>query len=195
MIAVEWGDAASWRSGRSICLDFRPPELWRARREAASTILIFWVRANGLALASPVPSRTEKETTLSAMWKPSQTGSTIPNPTPEPTHAGHRPTCLKPLPACKPGQAEQATIGKGLFIKGEITGSESLIYRRQSGGRDQSARQPRDHRPQRAGGGQHYCARSGGAGQSARQRLGHRPRGHSCGRLAERRCGGGAHQH
>jgi cytoskeletal protein CcmA (bactofilin family) len=65
------------------------------------------------------------------MWKPSQTGSVSPNPTPEPTP--------RPAPVSSPvaepvnrtpvasSNAEQATIGKGLYVKGEITGSESLF--------------------------------------------------------------------
>ena len=65
------------------------------------------------------------------MWKPSQTGSMNPTPTPEPP----RPSA-PPAPAVEPpvraqsgggANAEQATIGKGLFIKGEISGSESLF--------------------------------------------------------------------
>ena len=62
------------------------------------------------------------------MWKPSQTGSIAPNPTPEP---------VRPMPAspavetasrapAAAASTDQATIGKGLSIKGEITGSESL---------------------------------------------------------------------
>ena len=65
---------------------------------------------------------------MSAMWKPNQTGSITPNPTPEPA----RPST--PAPAFEaPGRSapavtnEQATIGKGLYIKGEINGSESLF--------------------------------------------------------------------
>ncbi len=61
------------------------------------------------------------------MWKPTQTGSNTPHLTPEPS----RP--LQPAPvfetASRPAAAasvDQATIGKGLFIKGEISGSESL---------------------------------------------------------------------
>jgi len=60
------------------------------------------------------------------MWKPSQTGSSIPNNTPEPQHAAppaHVPEAPSRMQA---GSAEQATLGKSLFIKGEITGSESL---------------------------------------------------------------------
>ena len=60
------------------------------------------------------------------MWKPSQTGSTIPNSTPETPHTAP-PAFVPETPArMQAGAAEQATIGKGLFIKGEITGSESL---------------------------------------------------------------------
>ncbi|HUB53363.1 MAG TPA: polymer-forming cytoskeletal protein [Terracidiphilus sp.] len=60
------------------------------------------------------------------MWKPSQTGSINPNPTPEPPRAAPP---APPVEAPARPQAvtgEQATISKGLFIKGEITGSESL---------------------------------------------------------------------
>jgi cytoskeletal protein CcmA (bactofilin family) len=61
------------------------------------------------------------------MWKPSQSGSISPSPSPEPS----RPT--PPSPAFEPAgrtpalTGEQATIGKGLMIKGEITGTESLF--------------------------------------------------------------------
>lgn len=74
------------------------------------------------------------------MWKPNQTG---PNPspaTPEPI----RPAATPAAPAASPSyestpgrpaaaaasaaipSGEQATIGKSLFVKGELTGSESL---------------------------------------------------------------------
>jgi cytoskeletal protein CcmA (bactofilin family) len=63
------------------------------------------------------------------MWKPSQSGSIAPSTPPEPV----RPA--SPTPAFEPAAtnraaaipADQATIGKGLFIKGEIGGSESLF--------------------------------------------------------------------
>jgi len=60
------------------------------------------------------------------MWKPSQTGSTSPTPTPEPPRTA--PPAIAPeTPArLQAGAADQATLGKGLFIKGEISGSESL---------------------------------------------------------------------
>jgi cytoskeletal protein CcmA (bactofilin family) len=62
------------------------------------------------------------------MWKPSQTGSINPNPTPEPPRPAAPPAAVEP-PARVQGTSntEQATIGKGLFIKGEISGSESLF--------------------------------------------------------------------
>jgi cytoskeletal protein CcmA (bactofilin family) len=60
------------------------------------------------------------------MWKPTQSGSMTPNPTPEPVRPVPTPPAFEPArPAAPTG--EQATIGKGLFIKGEITGSESLF--------------------------------------------------------------------
>jgi cytoskeletal protein CcmA (bactofilin family) len=63
------------------------------------------------------------------MWKPSQPASHSPSITPEPV----RPA--SPAPSFEPAAAnraaapapEQATIGKGLVVKGEIGGSESLF--------------------------------------------------------------------
>ena len=61
------------------------------------------------------------------MWKPSQSGPVPPSSAPEP------PRPAPPAPAFEPPgrnpapTGDQATIGKGLFIKGEITGSESLF--------------------------------------------------------------------
>ncbi len=61
------------------------------------------------------------------MWKPSQTGTPSFNPTPEPS----RPTPVTPAlePSARPAVSagDQATIGKGLLVKGEITGTESLF--------------------------------------------------------------------
>jgi cytoskeletal protein CcmA (bactofilin family) len=61
------------------------------------------------------------------MWKPSQPASLTPPLAPEPA----RPVAPPPQtfePASRPAAAvgDQATIGKGLVIKGEITGTESL---------------------------------------------------------------------
>ena len=65
------------------------------------------------------------------MWKPNQTGAVNPNtPTPEPPRpaAAPAPTAVEPQRQQQSsGSSEQATIGKGLFIKGEISGSESLF--------------------------------------------------------------------
>ena len=69
--------------------------------------------------------------TVSAMWKPSQSGSITPSPS-----FNHSPEPARPTPATPAfetaGRApvtagDQATIGKGLFVKGEISGSESLF--------------------------------------------------------------------
>jgi cytoskeletal protein CcmA (bactofilin family) len=63
------------------------------------------------------------------MWKPSQTGSINSNPTPEPVRPATPPPVFETTSSRTPAPAstgEQATIGKGLFIKGEINGSESL---------------------------------------------------------------------
>jgi cytoskeletal protein CcmA (bactofilin family) len=63
------------------------------------------------------------------MWKPTQQGPNSPNSTPEPVRPSAPATpAYEPARAAAqpPATGEQATIGKGLFIKGEITGSESL---------------------------------------------------------------------
>jgi len=60
------------------------------------------------------------------MWKPSQTGSFNANPTPEPPRAVPPPPPVEAPSRPQAVTGEQATISKGLFIKGEITGSESL---------------------------------------------------------------------
>jgi cytoskeletal protein CcmA (bactofilin family) len=66
------------------------------------------------------------------MWKPNQTGTLTPTPTPNPEPSRQAPPASPTFEAAPPRAAavpagEQATIGKGLFIKGEITGSESLF--------------------------------------------------------------------
>ncbi len=71
------------------------------------------------------------------MWKPNQPGSTTP-PTPEPQRPATTPSAsFEPAPStparppvATPGAVptgEQATIGKSLIIKGELSGSESLF--------------------------------------------------------------------
>ncbi len=63
------------------------------------------------------------------MWKPSQPGSSAVPPTPEPVRptATPAPTYEPPARATSAPTGDQATIGKGLVIKGEISGSESLF--------------------------------------------------------------------
>src|SRR5215467_4887783 len=70
------------------------------------------------------------------MWKPASTTNT--NPNPKPTTEPEKPVMTtsptlssEPTPVAAPRNAvlnnqEQATIGKSLIIKGEVTGSESL---------------------------------------------------------------------
>jgi len=71
------------------------------------------------------------------MWKPNQTGPTSPS-TPEPARpaaptsspATFEPGTVRPTTGAAASAAvpsgEQATIGKSLFVKGEVSGSESL---------------------------------------------------------------------
>jgi cytoskeletal protein CcmA (bactofilin family) len=64
------------------------------------------------------------------MWKPTNAQTPSPAPTPEPQRTAAAPA--EPLSAPRPPAAsslntqEQATLGKSLVIKGEVTGSESL---------------------------------------------------------------------
>src|ERR1700727_3244182 len=69
------------------------------------------------------------------MWKPNQTGSNTPS-TPEPVRPSTpatnfeasptRPATVGSTAATAVPSGEQATIGKSLIVKGELTGSESL---------------------------------------------------------------------
>jgi cytoskeletal protein CcmA (bactofilin family) len=59
------------------------------------------------------------------MWKPSQSGSIT--PTPEPVRPTPPPPAFEPARPAQATVGDQATIGKGLFVKGEITGTESLF--------------------------------------------------------------------
>jgi cytoskeletal protein CcmA (bactofilin family) len=64
------------------------------------------------------------------MWKPTNTPTPSPSPTPEPQRNVAAPA--EPMNVPRPAAAsaintqEQATLGKSLVIKGEVTGSESL---------------------------------------------------------------------
>jgi cytoskeletal protein CcmA (bactofilin family) len=61
------------------------------------------------------------------MWKPTQTGPASPNTTPEPARPLPPPPAAEPVSRAPVSAGDQATIGKGLYIKGEITGTESLF--------------------------------------------------------------------
>jgi cytoskeletal protein CcmA (bactofilin family) len=61
------------------------------------------------------------------MWKPSQSGPVTPNSTPEPPRPAPSAPAFEPASRGTAPTGDQATIGKGLFVKGEITGSESLF--------------------------------------------------------------------
>jgi cytoskeletal protein CcmA (bactofilin family) len=64
------------------------------------------------------------------MWKPSQTGPINSQPQPQPRTLpprAARSRCLKTVSRTPVSNGDQATIGKGLFVKGEISGSESLF--------------------------------------------------------------------
>ncbi len=67
------------------------------------------------------------------MWKPTNQPSTTPSrpneperPTPVTSMPSEPVTAAAPRPAVAASTADQATIGKSLVIKGEVTGSESL---------------------------------------------------------------------
>src|ERR1700728_2445871 len=64
------------------------------------------------------------------MWKPTNPQTPTPTPNPEPPQRTFTPPA-EPLNVPRPASAplntqEQATLGKSLVIKGEVTGSESL---------------------------------------------------------------------
>lgn len=63
------------------------------------------------------------------MWKPANQTSPTPAPTPKAEPPRYAPPAPEPPPiqrSVAPAPQEQATIGKSLIIKGEVTGSESL---------------------------------------------------------------------
>ncbi|HLH35869.1 MAG TPA: polymer-forming cytoskeletal protein [Alloacidobacterium sp.] len=65
------------------------------------------------------------------MWKPNQTGNTSPTPSEPvrpaaPTTPSFEPSTRSSAPTAQSATSDQATIGKSLIIKGEVTGSESL---------------------------------------------------------------------
>ncbi|MFT4113538.1 bactofilin family protein [Silvibacterium sp.] len=68
------------------------------------------------------------------MWKPNQSSNSSQTPSNEPVRpaapaapASYEPPARTPAPsASSAASSEQATIGKSLVVKGEVTGSESL---------------------------------------------------------------------
>jgi len=66
---------------------------------------------------------------LSAMWKPSHPATITPSAPAEPARPATSSPSFEPTAANRATAvpADQATIGKGLFVKGEIGGSESLF--------------------------------------------------------------------
>jgi cytoskeletal protein CcmA (bactofilin family) len=61
------------------------------------------------------------------MWKPSQSGSVTPSFNPEPSRPSAPALSSEPANRAPVSAGDQASIGKGLIIKGEITGTESLF--------------------------------------------------------------------
>jgi cytoskeletal protein CcmA (bactofilin family) len=61
------------------------------------------------------------------MWKPNQPGSVTPSFNPEPSRPATPALSSEPANRAPASAGDQASIGKGLIIKGEITGTESLF--------------------------------------------------------------------
>ena len=79
-----------------------------------------------VAWEGPVPSG-QKRNLVSAMWKPSQSGPTTPSFTPESSRPVQPASSLEHASRPPVTAGDQASIGKSLLIKGEITGAESLF--------------------------------------------------------------------
>jgi cytoskeletal protein CcmA (bactofilin family) len=66
------------------------------------------------------------------MWKPNQQSSSSQTPPSEPVRPAapatpsYEPAVRTPTASAQPSSADQATIGKSLVVKGEVSGSESL---------------------------------------------------------------------
>jgi cytoskeletal protein CcmA (bactofilin family) len=95
---------------------------------AANNYLLFWAQANGVASASPVLIGQKRKFILSAMWKPNQSEPvrSMPNPEPQAVPVHSVPAAE---PAARPATpaGDQAVISKGVFVKGEISGTESMF--------------------------------------------------------------------
>jgi cytoskeletal protein CcmA (bactofilin family) len=93
---------------------------------AAPGIVFDFLGFEPMALAIPSPNRTEKEHTLSAMWKPSQPEPSIPVSGPEAQRPAASVASVESTNRNAAPAGDQAVISKGLFVKGEISGTESL---------------------------------------------------------------------
>ena len=64
---------------------------------------------------------------MTAMWKPAETETPHVSPTPEHARTVPGPTAVESSSRSAASVGDQAVVGKGLVISGEITGSESLF--------------------------------------------------------------------
>jgi cytoskeletal protein CcmA (bactofilin family) len=88
-------------------------------------------RLGSFGQAKSVPSSTQYRKDFDFMWKPTNAPSSpnaTPNPEPPRSFTPPAEPVSAPRPAAGPAMntQEQATLGKSLVIKGEVTGSESL---------------------------------------------------------------------
>ena len=123
------------QTGRKLCAagTKRPPQITK-RSPQPSRI---WPSARGTALRGGVKGagiQKFSERKYEPMWKPNQAGSPSPSSGTEPVRpavpatSSNEPTSTRPSGASPAASAiaDQATIGKSLVVKGEVTGSESL---------------------------------------------------------------------
>src|SRR6201982_3975515 len=80
--------------------------------------------------AGSAPSM-KKRGYVSTMWKPNQQSNSSQTPSEPvrpaaPATPSYEPAARTPTSSAQPASADQATIGKSLVIKGEVSGSESL---------------------------------------------------------------------
>jgi cytoskeletal protein CcmA (bactofilin family) len=74
----------------------------------------------------------KKRGQINTMWKPNQQSSSSQTPTNEPVRPAapatpsYEPAVRTSTGSAQPASADQATIGKSLVVKGEVSGSESL---------------------------------------------------------------------
>jgi cytoskeletal protein CcmA (bactofilin family) len=93
-------------------------------------VFCIFFRFQGLTATAPpfnLPSRQDRKGYSLSMWKPSQPAPIAPNIAPEPSRPVPPPSSLENSSRAIAAAGDQATIGKGLLIKGDISGSESLF--------------------------------------------------------------------